>query len=65
MYIGIHYSVHFDNRYLCYIHTIQYNFNGRDRRVIINEDNDCEYSNAHIKDIVFNDMEKMMKIYRK
>ena len=65
MHIAIHYNCWFDNRTLLYIHTINYNYNGKYRSVIIKEDNNCEYSDEHIRDIVFNDMRKYIKIYRK
>lgn len=64
MHIAIHYSCYFDDNRMLYVHTIQYNFNGKNRSVIINEDNNCGYSDEHLRDIVFNDMRKYIKIYK-
>lgn len=65
MHIGVHYSYIFDNDRLMYVHTINYNFNGKDRNVVFYENTSGKLSDEYIRDIVFNDMRKYIKIYRK
>lgn len=65
MHIAIHYNCYFDYINCVWVHIIQYNYNGKHRSVISNETNCGPYTDEHIRDIVFNDMRKIMTIYRK
>lgn len=64
MHIAIHYSCYYDMASMLYIHTINYNFNGKFRSVILHESVCGAYDNMKIENIVFEDMKKLVKIYR-